>query len=376
MNPADYENVFKLPFAEASQFFRDKLNIPTEEWDELEGAALAKGFTSAGAHNSDLLSDLRKMTDAAIDGKVDIKEFRKQFIPLVEKYGWQLKGGGPGWRSNLIFRTNIATSYQAGRWEQFKKGGIDYLKYVHSDGVMNPRPNHKAMDGVVLPISDPFWTANYPPNGWGCKCRAVAATKRDYESAGPGQTKRPDGWEELADDGWRYNVGQAGEAEGYKALTDKLETLPNEISRAWMKRFVKEPAFVRFIDGKIAGEFPVAVLDEAAMSAIDTDAQVAWFSSDSLSKNKGLQPSRSKGHPELTLEDYRLLPDVIGHPQLVIEEKGTQEVFIRREGVLYMAVLKTTKSRKRLFVTSFRRTTLSDVDRKRKTGNVIFDELK
>lgn len=346
MNPADYENVFKLPFAEASLFFRDKLNIPTEEWDELEGAALAKGFTSAGAHNSDLLADLRKMTDAAIGGKVDIKEFRKQFIPLVEKYGWRLKGGGPGWRSNLIFRTNIATSYQAGRWEQFKKGGIDYLKYVHSDGVMNPRPNHKAMDGVVLPISDPFWTANYPPNGWGCKCRAVASTKQDYDAVSPALTKRPDGWEELADDGWRYNVGQAGEAEGYKALTDKLETLPNEISRAWMKRFVKEPAFDRFIDGKIAGEFPVAVLRAEDMELLGSKTQTVWFSSESVKDHR-------VKHPEISVDDYRMIPDVVDHGE-VYQQSNERLIFLRRNGKLYRAALKTTSKKDRnYFLTLF-----------------------
>ena len=74
--------------------------------------------------------------------------------------------------------------------------------------------------------------------------------------------------------------------------------------------------------------------------------------------------------------DYRLLPEVIGRPQLVVEEKGLQEVFVRREDVLYLAVLKATASGQRLYVTSFRKTTMADVQRKRRTGRVIYDALQ
>ena len=103
MNAAEFERTFKLPFAEAVAWFRAKLNMPTEHWDELEGAAHAKYFTSAGATQADLLNDLRKMTDAAIAGELDIREFRKQFKELVEKYGWQLRGGGdPGVHADRI----------------------------------------------------------------------------------------------------------------------------------------------------------------------------------------------------------------------------------------------------------------------------------
>lgn len=167
MNDADFARVFKLPFEEASGFFRDKLNLPTAAWDDLSGAAHAKGFTSAGAYHADLLAELRAMTDKAIAGGMDIREFRKQFRPLVERYGWQLKGGGPAWRSDLIWRTNISGAYQAGRWQQFEEGGIKYLTYVHRDGVAHPRPNHVKMNGMTFPIEDPFWTVNYPANGFG-----------------------------------------------------------------------------------------------------------------------------------------------------------------------------------------------------------------
>lgn len=342
MKTAEFERVFKLPFKEAEQFFRDKLTLESSAWDELKGKAHAKAFTSAGAYQVDLLAELRRMTDKAIAGGMDIREFRKQFQPLVERYGWQLKGGGAAWRSDLIWRTNISTAYQAGRWQQFADGGIEYLMYVHNDGVRHPRPNHVALNGKIIARNDPFWTANYPPNGWGCKCRAVAALEDEYKAAPDHLTSRPEGWEDMPDGGWNYNVGQAGEEKGYRALTEKLESLPNDIARSWMERFVKEPAYDRFIDGKIKGEFPVAVLHPKDMELLETKSQTVWFSADSLAKNKGEIPVRSGGHPELTINDYRMIPEIVDTGE-VYQASDERLIILKMGEKVYRAALKRTK---------------------------------
>lgn len=253
MDQAEFERTFNLPFEEAAQWFRDKLNMPTSRWDELEGAAHAKAFTSAGATQAELLNDLRKMTDAAIAGELDIREFRKQFKPLVGKYGWQLQGGEPGWRGDLIWRTNIQTAYQAGRWQQFKEAGITHLKYVHNDSVRYPRPHHVAMDGTVLPITDPFWTVCYPPNGFGCKCMALPATKAEIAAAGE-TPKRPANWENLPDANWGYNVGLAGKLRHEDVLGRKLASLPDDIATVLLDKLeggmatANDASFARWID--------------------------------------------------------------------------------------------------------------------------------
>ena len=235
MNATDFNRTFNLPFNEAVTWFRDKLNIPTTKWDELEGAAHAKGFMSAGAYQADLLTELRQMVDKAIAGGTDIREFRQQFRPLVQKHGWQLKGGGPAWRSDLIWRTNIQTAYQAGRWQQMEAAGIEYLRYVHNDGVRRPRPNHLAMNGTTLPRTDPFWSVNYPPNGFGCKCRAVPVTGKEYQAIAPAEKQRPEHWQDLPDKGWDYNVGTADKQHLADAMMEKMQRMPVDIGTAWMR---------------------------------------------------------------------------------------------------------------------------------------------
>lgn len=231
MTPEEFDAVFKLPFNEASRFFQEKLNIPTSAWDDLWKEQHARGFMAAGAMKADLLTDLREAAQKSIDGKLSLKEFREQFDGIVEKHGWAYKGGR-NWRSRLIWDTNITTAYQAGRWRQFIEGGAEYLRYVHADGVMNPRPRHLAWNGLTLPIDHPFWKTHFPSNGWGCHCRAVRAYKDEV-------TQEPEGWKEInpktgapvgIDKGWDYNVGEAGMLRHEDVLGRKLATLPDKIA--------------------------------------------------------------------------------------------------------------------------------------------------
>jgi hypothetical protein len=231
------------------------------------------------------------------------------------------------------------------------------------------------MHGTVTPIGDAFWSVNYPPNGFRCHCRAEPVSETEYAATPPGNRERPQGWQDAPDTGWRYNVGSAGVEKGYAALTKKFEALPPEIAKGWMKSFVQQPAFEQFIAGNIKGNFPVAVLDETARVAIGAESQTAWLSDDSLSKNKGEQPSRSIGHAELTVDDYRQLPSVIGDPLVVIEKNGFKEVFAGQTERYYLAVVKMTKDKTELFVQSFRRASVADIRREMKKGTVLIDRL-
>jgi len=171
----DLSLIFQLAFDEAVEFLRGKINVPTARWDDLWQEEHARGFMVAGAMKEDLLADFREAVDRAISEGITLEDFRKDFDTIVQKHGWSYNGGR-NWRSEVIYKTNIRTAYQAGRWAQLTDPDLlqlkPYLEYRHG-GSLEPRPEHLAWDGLILPADDPFWQTHYPPNGWAVVARSL-----------------------------------------------------------------------------------------------------------------------------------------------------------------------------------------------------------
>ena len=77
-----------LSFAEQIAFFRQKVNLGTQRWDDILGAAHDRSFVVAGAAKADLLADLRAAVTKAIAQGTTLAEFRKDFEALVARHGW------------------------------------------------------------------------------------------------------------------------------------------------------------------------------------------------------------------------------------------------------------------------------------------------
>lgn len=170
----------QLTFAEATAYFRDKINLPTATWTDVYSAEHDLAFMVAGAIKDDLIQDFRNEIDKAIAQGTGYGEFRKSFKQIVKKHGWSYNGG-EGWRSRVIYNTNMQGAYMAGRYQQMLKVAKQrpYWEYHHSDLVADPRPEHLSWDGLVLRYDDSWWQTHYPPNGWGCKCKVYARSERD-----------------------------------------------------------------------------------------------------------------------------------------------------------------------------------------------------
>lgn len=217
------EGVIHLPFAEQIAFFRRKLNVPTERWDDLWQAAHDRAFVVAGAAKADLLEDLRGAVDKAVSQGTTLAELRRDFRAIVQRQGWTGWTGegsarGEAWRTRTIYETNLRTSYAAGRYAQLTDPELlarrPYWRYVHSDTVLRPRPLHKRWGDMRLTLrhDHPFWATHFPPNGWGCRCRVVAVRAPAEGDA----TEPPAGWDAISeatgapagiDRGWGYAPG-------------------------------------------------------------------------------------------------------------------------------------------------------------------------
>lgn len=216
-----------LSFDEAIRFFRQKLNLGTRRWTDIWEGMHARAFTVAGATQQALLTDFRTAIDKAISEGTTLQEFRKDFDQIVERHGWSYRGGR-GWRTRVIYETNVRQAYNAGRELQMRDPALrrrrPYALYRHGDSA-NPRPLHLSWDGLVLPADDPWWETHTPMNGWGCSCKKFLVSERDLKRLGKTapDTAPDDGtymWEDTTgarqqeipngiDPGFAYNVGDA-----------------------------------------------------------------------------------------------------------------------------------------------------------------------
>lgn len=198
---------FGTPFQPQIDYLRNKLNLPTEKWDDIQGRVNDRAFIVAGAAKADLINDLHQSINRAAEEGRGIGVFRKDFKAEVAKHGWTGWTGegtkaGEAWRTRVIYQTNMAMSHAAGRYQQMTSPmELDlhpYWRYIHSDAVAVPRENHLAWHGLTLLASHPFWKTHFAPNGIGCQCRVTSVGRGEGErSAKAGLSEPPQGWDTL-----------------------------------------------------------------------------------------------------------------------------------------------------------------------------------
>lgn len=188
-----------LPPKQAVEYMRSKGFAITWDWEELWQDAQAQAFTVAKATRLDILQDIRDAVEKALQDGKTLAWFEKELTPVLHAKGWwgrqevtnevtgevDLVQLGSPWRLKTIYRTNIQTAYQAGRFQEQLENADDrpYWQYIAIlDG--KTRPSHRAMNGKVLRYDDPFWGAFYPPNGWGCRCRVKALSGSNLQRRG------------------------------------------------------------------------------------------------------------------------------------------------------------------------------------------------
>lgn len=189
MPSASYGSV---PFPEQQEFFRQKLNIPTDGWTDIYNAEHDWAFMVAGANRDEIVADFRESIERMIEEGLTIEDFRKDFDRIVAEHGWDYNGGRE-WRSRVIYETNLRTSYAAGRLAQLNEAiaELPYWEYHHS-GAEHPRLNHLSWDGLIIAADNPWWQQYYPPNGWGCGCYVTAHSEAGLRDLGVTPSEAPD----------------------------------------------------------------------------------------------------------------------------------------------------------------------------------------
>lgn len=242
--------LLRRPFDEQVAAFRLRLRnlAPTARWDDISGPMHDRAGMVAGAIKQDLIADILGAVDRSLTEGTGLEVFRRDFRAIVEKHGWHGWTGegtakGEAWRTKVIWKTNISTSYAAGRWAQLNAKGFKFLVYRHSHAE-HPRLQHLAWDGLILPIDHPFWQSHFPPNGWGCGCsvRGAMSMAMAIRLGGDPSKKLPSDWAmpdprtgapKGIDRGWDHAPG-ATVANTISALAEKAGKWPTSLATNFM----------------------------------------------------------------------------------------------------------------------------------------------
>jgi SPP1 gp7 family putative phage head morphogenesis protein len=187
-----------LPFDEAIKFFRDKgLVISPTSWRDVWAEEHVYAFTVARVAAMDVLEDIRMEVDRAIEAGVTLDDFKDTLNETLARKGWLTPPGGlprevlpdgtvrkrlTPWRLETIFRTNVQSAYNTGRYKQMLENAPRRPWWMYDAvGDARTRPSHAAMDGRVYRFDDPVWDKWYPPNGFNCRCTVRTLRDKDLE---------------------------------------------------------------------------------------------------------------------------------------------------------------------------------------------------
>jgi SPP1 gp7 family putative phage head morphogenesis protein len=168
--------IFGLPPKDAMEYWQAKISLSPEDFYSLSDDMRAQAFTASGLHN---LRDIQAIQDAignAIKNGTTIEAFKREIGNLLKGRRWQLE---------TVFRTNIQTAYNVGRYKR-QMEIADALPYWQYQAVNDSRtrPTHRALSGKIYRCDHPFWQVWYPPNGYRCRCSVRALSEAEMRGRG------------------------------------------------------------------------------------------------------------------------------------------------------------------------------------------------
>ena len=195
-----------------------------QEFIEAHAGALDSSFQKV--EMSDLMRRRLQRSDYIFSGMKAFHEMNEAFPSLIDENGNRksferflndVRKIDKTYNSNYLraeYNFVQASAEMAGKWEGFMQDGDRYYLQYRTTRDGRVRPEHAALHGVTLPITDTFWEEFYPPNGWNCRCTVVQVRKSKHPAT-PHDEAMALGEQALQRDTkgmFRFNPGKEGKA--------------------------------------------------------------------------------------------------------------------------------------------------------------------
>ncbi|PWV97718.1 phage Mu protein F like protein [Hoeflea marina] len=336
---------FRAP-AEITDYFDQKSLRPAFSWQDVFGEEHAHAFTVAKALEIELLGAFQSTIAESLAEGETIENWKARLEPELKRLGWwgpRLVSDPTGRlpdravdfssprRLQTSYWSNMRAARAAGQWQRIErtKQALPYILYVRTASI-EPRPEHLAFEGIILPVDDAFWRTHFPPNGWGCKCSvrqisAREATRLGYklDDGGPqivwrqylnkrtGElVKVPEG----IDPGWQTNPGLARARTLVARLTETLDQAGPELARKAIAEIVnsRETAVLANLSERV--RIPVAVAETAA-SELNAASPLLIIDTATLRK-------KMTKHSSVRFDTLASVQEMIDTGQLIDEGRG------------------------------------------------------
>jgi len=347
---------------EVTAYFDGKGLKPGFSWLDVFDQEHAYNFTVAKAVELELLTSFRDVTSAANTGGHGYDTWRKNMAAELQRLGWygprmvkdpdgvdpdRMVDFSSDRRLRTIFWSNMNSARSAGQWEraQRTKRGLPYILYVRTTSG-DPRVEHLAWVGLILPVDHPFWKTHWPPNGWMCKCqvRQISAREaarllgtsrvvgkdpggnditisytdqvpdlgpdRDFRNRRTGEIiKIPPG----IDPGWQTNPGLARASTLIQNFEEKLAVAHVDDATKVLKELWDDPYL------RIAPKLPEKVWLPAGHNA--ALAEQLGAASPVISITSEAIAERIERH-KMPVEDFAVLPDLLSGGEITPDLRG------------------------------------------------------
>ncbi|MDL2275816.1 phage head morphogenesis protein, partial [Desulfosarcina sp. OttesenSCG-928-G10] len=173
----------KLEPREAISFWNSKTCLLPDQFSKLTDDEKFLAFTVSGIPKIKSIKTVHKAILSAIKNGDTSQEFNKNMRAVVEPAGWTKEEENR--RLDNIFRTNIQTAFNVGRYRQMMKvkEARPFWRY-NAVNDSRTRPTHRAVNGKIFRFDHPFWDKWYPPNGFRCRCNVRTLSQREIDRDG------------------------------------------------------------------------------------------------------------------------------------------------------------------------------------------------
>lgn len=153
----------------------DNLSVKHDVPEDLVSTLRKNVFFFSGFKTHHELTEASRMLQSEDGGFKSFEKFYEDVKTIDKTYN----------RNYLKAEYNFATAstQMAVKWKEWEKSADRYDLQYRTAGDDRVREEHEALDGITLPMTDPFWNEYLPPMGWNCRCTAVRVRKGKYPTS-------------------------------------------------------------------------------------------------------------------------------------------------------------------------------------------------